>query len=327
MKLVAYFRSVAAALVRRSSTQVEIEDELRSHIQCRADDLELSGLPRAEAERRARIEFGGYQRFRQECREAMGGHLLETVVQDVLVGLRMLRKSPGFTAVAVLTLALGIGGNTAIFSIVNDVLLIPRPFPQPDRLVALHESKPNFEQGSISYPNFLDWQKDNRVFSGMAVARRYAFNLTGRGDAARVDAEFVTGDFFPLLGIHPLLGRTFTAAEEQAGAGPVALISEGLWRRKFDAARDVLGQTATLDGRNYTIVGVIPASFHLRLPFFHEEDVYAPIRQWSNPILMKRGAGLGIHGIARLKPGVTLEQDRANMDNVTRGLAAAFPDA
>jgi MacB-like periplasmic core domain len=242
MKLIAYLRSLAVALLHRSRAQHEIEDELASHVQHRVDDLERSGLPRAEAQRRARIEFGGYQRFREECREAMGGHLLETVVQDVLVGLRMLRKSPGFTAVAVVTLALGIGGNTAIFSIVNDVLLNPLPFPQPDQIVALHESKPNFEKGSISYPNFLDWQKDNRVFSAMALARRYAFSLTGRGDAERVRGEFVSGDFFPLLGVHPVLGRTFTAAEEQAGAGPVVLISERLLRQKFDAAANVLGQ-------------------------------------------------------------------------------------
>jgi predicted permease len=161
----------------------------------------------------------------------------------------------------------------------------------------------------------------------MALARRYAFSLTGRGDAERVRGEFVSRDFFPLLGVNPLLGRTFTPAEEQAGAGPVVLISERLWRQKFDAAANVLGQAVTLDGRDYTIVGVIPASFHLRLPFFHEQDVYAPIRQWSNPLLMKRGAGLGIHGIARLRPGVTLEQARAQMDEVTRNLAVAFPDA
>ena len=327
MKLLAYLRSLAFALFPRSRAQGEIEEELASHIQHRVDDLERSGLPRAEAERRARVEFGGYQRFREECHEEMGGHLVETIIQDVLVGLRMLRKSPGYTAVAVLTLALGIGGNTAIFSIVNEVLLNPLPFPQPDRLVALHESKPNFTRGSISYPNFLDWQRDNRAFSAMAAVRRYQFSLTGRGDAERVGAEFVTADFFPLLGVHPIFGRTFTPAEEQAGAGPVALISEGLWRRKFDAAPDVLGRTVTLDGRDYTIIGVMPASFHLRLPFFHEQDVYAPLRQWSNPLLMNRGAGLGIHGIARLKPGVTLEQARADMDQVTRDLAAAFPDA
>jgi len=327
MRLLGYLRSLAAALFHRAGTQDEIEDELRSHIQYRADDLERSGLPRTEAERRARVEFGGYQQFKEECSEATGGHLVETIVQDVRVGLRMLRRSPGFTAVAVLTLALGIGGNTAIFSIVNGVLLNPLPFPQPDQLIAVGESKLHFENGSISYQNFLDWQKNNGSFSAMALARNYAFSLTGRGDAEQVNAEFVSGDLFPLLGVNPILGRTFTREEEQAGAGPVALISEGLWRRKLDAAPNVLGQTIILDGRDYTIVGVIPASFHLRMPSFHEQDVYAPIRQWSNPLLMDRGVGLGFHGIARLKPGVTLEQARADMGEVTHNLAVDFPDA
>ncbi|RSL18345.1 putative permease [Edaphobacter aggregans] len=326
MKLLAYLRSLADALFHRSRIQGEIEEEFRSHIQYRVDDLEQSGLTRAEAERRARIEFGGYQRSREECREAMGGHLIETVAQDVRIGVRMLRRSPGFTAVAVLTLALGIGGNTAIFSIVNGVLLNPLPFPQPDRLVALGESKPHFENGSISYPNFLDWQRGNHAFSSMAVSRGYGFSLTGRGDAEQVNAEFVSADFFPLLGVNPILGRTFTSAEEQAGAGPVAMISEGLWRRKFNAAPDVLSKNVTLDGRDFTIVGVVPAGFHLRLPSFRESDVYAPVRQWSNPLLMNRGAGLGFHGVGRLKPGVTVEQARADMDVVTRNLAATFPD-
>ena len=326
MKLLAYLRSLTDALFHRSRVQGEIEEELRSHIECRADDLERSGLPRAEAERRARIEFGGYQRSREECREAMGGHLVETIVQDMRIGLRMLRKSPGFTAVAVITLALGIGGNTAIFSIVNGVLLNPLPFPEPDRLVALGESKPHFENGSISYPNFIDWQKENRTFSSMALSRGYGFSLTGRGDAEQVNAEFVSADYFPLLGVNPMLGRTFTLAEEQAGAGPVAMISEGLWRRKFDGAPDVLGRNVTLDGRDYVIVGVIPAGFHLSLPSFREADVYAPIRQWKNSLLMNRGAGLAFHGIGRLKPGVTVEQARADMDVVTRNLAVSFPD-
>ncbi|MGB9414901.1 MAG: ABC transporter permease, partial [Acidobacteriaceae bacterium] len=236
-------------------------------------------------------------------------------------------KSRGFTIVAIVTLALGIGGNTAIFSIVSGVLLHPLPFAQPEQLVALHESKPNFNQGSISYPNFLDWQKDNRTFSAIAVARGYAFSLTGKGEAEQVNAEFVSGSFFPVLGVNPILGRTFTPAEEQAGAAPVALISEGLWRRKFSSSSNILGQNITLDGRDFTIVGVIPASFHLRLPSFRERDIYAPIRQWNNSILMNRDAGLGFHGIGRLKPGVTLAQAEADMDEVTRNLAIAFPDA
>jgi hypothetical protein len=214
-----------------------------------------------------------------------------------------------------------------MFSIVNGVLLNPLPFPGPDRLVTLHESKPNFEQGSISYPNFLDWQRDNRTFTAMAATRRYAFVLTGRGEAEQVKAEFVTADFFPLLGVNPILGRTFTQSEEQPGAGPVALISEGLWRRKFDAASDVLGKSITLDGKDFTIVGVIPAGFRLLTPSFHEQHVYAPLRKWTNPLLMNRSAGLGIHGIGRLKPRVTIAQARADMAEVTRNLATAFPDA
>ena len=252
---------------------------------------------------------------------------MTTLFQDIQYGLRTLRKSPGFTAVAVLTLALGIGVNTALFSVVNGVLLNPLPFPQPDQLITLHESKPNFEQGSISYPNFRDWQKDNHTLSALAVYRGYAFSLTGTGEAEQVSAEFVSSDFFPLLGVTPVIGRTFAPGEDEIGAPPVALVSAGFWQRKFGSAPDILGKALTLDGRNYTVIGVIPASFHLRIPSFQEREVYAPIGQWSNPLLPTRGAGLGIHGIGRLKPGVTIEQARADMEAVTRNLAGAFPDA
>ena len=316
-----------AGLFRKEEGSREFAEEMESHILAHVDDNLRLGMSGEEARRQALIKLGGMQQIKENYQQRHSLPVLETLWSDIRFGLRMLRKNPGFTAVALATLALGIGGNTAIFSIVNGVLLNPLPFPQPDRLVALHESKPNFEQGSISYPNFLDWQRDNRTFSSMAVARRYAFIFTGRGEAEQVNAEFVTADFFPLLGVNPILGRTFTQSEELPGAGPVALISEGLWRRKFDAAKDVLGKSMTLDGKNYTIIGVIPARFHLLTPSFHEQDVYAPIRQWNNSILMKRGAGLGIHGFGRLKPGVTIAQARADMDEVTRNLASAFPDA
>jgi predicted permease len=252
---------------------------------------------------------------------------METLFQDLRYGFRMLAKSPGFTAVAIVTLALGIGANTALFSVINGVLLSPLPFPESDRLVTLHENKPNFEGGSVSYPNFRDWQKDNHSFSAVAVGRTYAFSLTGIGEAEQVGGEFISSDFFPVLGVKPVIGRAFTQDEEQIGAGPVALISEGLWRRKFSSAPDILGENMTLDARDYTIVGVIPANFHLLIPGFRDADVYAPVGQWSNPLLLKRGAGLGFHGVGRLRPGVTIEQARADMDGVTRNLANAFPDS
>ncbi len=316
-----------AGLFRNPQQSREFAEEMESHLLSHIEDNLRLGMTAGEARRQALIKLGGMQQVKESYQQRGSLPLLETLWSDIRFAARTLRKNVGFTVVAVVTLALGIGGNTAIFSIVNGVLLNPLPFPGPDRLVTLHESKPNFEQGSISYPNFLDWQRDNRTFSSMAVSRRYAFSLTGRGEAEQVKAEFVTADFFPLLGVNPILGRTFTQAEEQPGAGPVALISEGLWRRKFGAAADVLGKSVTLDGKDFTIVGVIPSGFRLLTPSFHEQDVYAPIRQWTNPLLMKRSAGLGIHGIGRLKPGVTIAQARADMAQVTRNLATAFPEA
>ena len=251
---------------------------------------------------------------------------METLLQDIAYGLRTLRKSPRFTAVAVLTLALGIGANTALFTVVNGVLLNPLPFSRSEQLVALHESKPNFEGGSISYLNFLDWQKDNHTFASMAISRGNDFSLTGTGDAEQIRGEFVSSDFFNVLGVKPLLGRSFLPGEDRIGAAPIALISAGLWESKFKSNPEIVGQGITLDGKSYTIVGVIPASFHLQIPGFREGQAYVPIGQWSNPWLNRRGAGLGIHGIGRLKSGLTIEQARSDMESVTHNLSIAFPD-
>jgi len=175
---------------------------------------------------------------------------MNTLIHDLKYGLRMLAKNPGFTAVAVLTLALGIGADTSLFSVVNGVLLNPLPYPEPDQLVTLHESKPNFHTGAISYPNFQDWQKYNHTFSSMAVARGYGFTLTGVGESERVRAEFVSSDFFSLLGVKPLIGRTIAPGEDEIGAAPIALISAGFWMRKFGSARDILGKPLILDGKS-----------------------------------------------------------------------------
>ncbi len=242
--------------------------------------------------------------------------------QDLRLGLRMLLKNPGFSAVVVATLALGIGANVALFSVVNGVLLNPLPFPQPEQLVTLAQSKPNFDMGAIPYPNFLDLQKENRTFSAMAVSRGFGFSLIGAGEPERVNARLVSGDFFSVLEVKPALGRTFVPGEDVAGAAPVAVISAALWERKFGAAKDILAKGVTLDDKNYAIIGVLPANFSL----YRSTDVFAPIGQWNSPALQRRGAALGLHGIGRLKPGVTIEQGQADLDRVMRNLAAAYPE-
>ena len=250
---------------------------------------------------------------------------MEGLLQDIRYGFRVLRKSPVFTLVAVLTLALGIGANTAIFSIFNGVLLSPLPYPHADRMVTLGASKPNFQNGSISYPNFRDWQKDNQTFEAMAIFRNTTYSLTGVGDAEEIPGELVSSELLPMLNIKPVLGRIFAKGEDETGAAPIAVITTGLWQRKFSSSPSVLGKTITLDGRTYTIAGVIPASFNLNIPSVSPADVYVPIGLWENNLLTDRGAGLGIHGLGRLKPGVTLEQARADMDRVTQNLAAEYP--
>jgi len=315
------------ALVRRRELDRDLDDELQFHLAMREQKLREQGVGAEEAPYAARRQFGNVTLFKETSRELWGFRWLETFAQDLRYGLRQLGRNPGFTAVAVLTLALGIGANTALFSIVNGVLLNPLPYPEPDRLVTLHESKPNFPYGAISYPNFLDWQKDNHTFSSMAIGRGYGFTLTGAGESQRIRAEFVTSDFFLVLGVKPLIGRPFTPGEDGFGAAPIALISEGLWKRKFGSGRDILSKTLILDGKSYTIVGVVPASFDLLLKSFTPKEVYIPIGQWDHHGLKVRQAGLGIHGIGRLKPGITLQQARADMDGVTRNLATAYPDA
>ncbi|MGH9848616.1 MAG: ABC transporter permease [Blastocatellia bacterium] len=245
------------------------------------------------------------------------------MLQDLRFGARMLLKNPGFTAVIVLTLALGIGANAALFSVVNGVLLNPLPYPQPDQLVTLHQSKPNFATGAIPYPNFRDWQKENQTFSAMAISRRTSFSLIGAGEAEQVDGRWVSAVFFSVLGVKPALGRDFAPGEDERGVAPVVLISAELWQRKFGAAPNALGKSLTLDDKSYTIIGALPASFKL----YRGIDVYLPIGQWNTPALQSRFAALGLHGIGRLKPGVTLAQAQADLDGVMRRLAEAYPEA
>jgi len=246
----------------------------------------------------------------------------DAMIQDLRFGMRMLLKNPGFSAVVVLTLALGIGANASLFSVVNGVLLNPLPYPQPEQLVSLHQSKPNVATGAIPYLNFLDWQKENQTFSAMAISRSSSFALVGAGEAERVSGQRCTANLFAVLGVKPRLGRDFAPGEDAAGADPVVLISQELWQGRFGAAPDVVGKSLTVDDRSYKIVGVVPASPTL----YRGVDIYVPMGQWGNSALQNRSAGLGLYGIGRLKQGVTLEQAQADLDGIMQRLAEAYPE-
>ncbi|MGC1606067.1 MAG: ABC transporter permease, partial [Candidatus Acidiferrum sp.] len=247
----------------RQKRDSELNEEIQSHLQMAEQDRADRGEMPEHARDAARRELGNVGLIKEVTREMWGWASAERLMQDLRYGLRMLAKSPGFTAVAILTLALGIGANTALFSVVNGVLLKPLPYPQPEQLVWLAESKPNFSSGSISWPNFKDWQKENRTFSGMGLYRGYSFNLTGRGEAEQLQARFLTSDFLNVVGVKPLIGRTFAPGEDEIGATPIAIISEGLWKRKLNSSPEVLGKSLDLDGKSFLIIGVLPASFDL----------------------------------------------------------------
>jgi len=248
------------------------------------------------------------------------------VVQDLGYALRQLGKNRGFTVVAIVTLALGIGANTAIFSVVSGVLLNPLPFPRADRIVSMFQDKPNFPKGSISYPNFLDWQRDNASFEAMAAYRGGDGSIAGVGPAENVPAQRISATFFPILGVSPLFGRNFTADDDRRGASPTVMISEGLWKRKFGSDLNVVGKQLAVAGDSRTIIAVVPASFRLRINNFRTADIYVPIGQETDPAFYKRESFWGTDAIGLLKTGVTLQQAREDMRRVNAGLAAAYPD-
>jgi predicted permease len=326
-----------ASLKLEPTREVAIVEELAQHLDDCYAELLASGATEAEAERQTRAELSGHELLARELRRVEQQMAPEPIVlganrrtnmiadlwQDLRYGARMLLKNPGFSAVIALTLALGIGANAALFSVVNGVLLNPLPYPQPEQLVALNQRTTNVAAGSISYLNFLDWQKENQSFSAMAVSRGSSFALVGAGEAERAAGRRCTANLFAVLGVKPALGRDFAPGEDERGAAPVVMISAELWQRWFGGAPDVAGKSLTVDGRNYTIVGVLPANFTL----YRGTDVYIPMGQWNNDGLQNRSAGLGLQGIGRLKPGVTLAQAQADLDGVMRRLAETYPEA
>jgi putative ABC transport system permease protein len=242
-----------------------------------------------------------------------------TLWQDLRYGIRMLAKNPGFTAVAIITLALGIGANTAIFSVVNAVVLRPLPYADAGRLISLEENGHHGHQLSISYPDLLDWQQQNQVFENIAGFQSASFNLAGEYQPERIPGRNVTHNFFATLGATPFLGRDFLPEDDHSGANPVVIVSHSFWERVLGADPNAIGKTLPLNGRAYMIVGVLPADFR----FYLLTDLYAPIGLNAEE-LSPRAAHAGIYGIGRLKAGITLEQARAQMDTIAQRLQREY---
>src|ERR1051325_4848218 len=281
MKILALLRSVASTLFRRERVESETDEELRAHVQNRADDLERSGLTRAEAERRARIEFGGHEKFKEECREALGAHLLHTLLQDVRFGLRMLRKSPGFTVVAILTLALGIGANTGVFTVVNTVLLKPLNYPRAEELVALHQTAPgapglaDFENGLLLSPSmYFTYTEHNRSFQSLGVWITGTANVTGFAEPEQVRTVEVSDGLLQTFNVPPVVGRWFTQVDQVPRGPERVMLSYGYWQRRFGRSPSVVGRNLTVDSRPREIVGVMPKGFQ----FVNQDfDVIQPL--------------------------------------------------
>ena len=310
----------------REDKDSDLHEEIQSHLNMATRDRLQAGQSAPEAHYDATREFGNIGQVEEATREMWAGASLEVLLQDLTYGFRTMMRSPGFSTVAILTLALGIAANTTMFSIVNGVLLNPLPFPNSNRIVLMFQDKSNFPKGSISYPNFQDWQRENRSFESMAAYRWSDGSITGVGEPESVKAQRVTSSFFPILGVNPVMGRIFTADEDRPGSEPVVLISEGLWKRKFNADPKVIGKSLIVGGEGRTIIGVVPASFDLKIQNFRTADLYVPLAQESDNRFFQRDAFWGTNAIALLKPGVTAEQAEQDMKRVNADLAVAYPD-
>src|SRR5437762_4004307 len=248
---------------------------------------------------------------------------MHTLWQDIRYGPRMLLKNPGITFIVVLALALGIGANTAIFSVVNAVLLRPLPYDEPDRLVFLNETSKTMSDISISYPNFTDWRNQNHVFEKIGVFNRNSYNLTGNGEPERILTAQASADLFGALRVKPAIGRLFTNEEDQPGGTPVAILSYGLWQRRFGGQESILNQQLTFNNKSYTVIGVMPPTFQ----YPSRVEMWVPVGQLSGQSdWQQRGNHPGLYGVARLKPGVTIEQARADMDLISSNLGKQYPN-
>jgi putative ABC transport system permease protein len=310
-----------AGLPGRGARDRELAEELESHLQMQIDDHVRAGMSPQEARRRALVKLGGAAQTLEECRRRRGFPLLEDLWKDLRFGARVLLRQPTFTLVAVVTLALGVGANTAIFSVINAVLLRPLPFPEPERLVNLSETYRPAGESAVSVPNLRDWQQQSTAFEGLAAFLPATFNFQAGDIPQRLTGLRVGANYFDVLGIEPQLGRTFLKGEDEAGGDRVVILSDAFWRNSFGADPGVVNQTVPLNGRNYTVVGVMPP----------ELSALARAQLWA-PLVFGEGERAARNSrdylvVGRLKRGVTPEQAGEQLSAIAARLERQYPDS
>jgi predicted permease len=333
MRFLSRLQSWLRAALGRSRLEREMDTELRFHLDTYVEDLVRTGVPRAQATRRARLEFGAIERAKEECREARGVRFLETFLQDLRYGTRSLRKNPGFTCVAVLTLALGIGSTAAVFSVVNAVLLKPLPYTEPARIVTPWWSWPVTDLGD-EFPwgqrDFFAFRRQATTFQSLGAFKSDSFILTGAGDPLRLDGIRASAGFFPALGVQPLFGRVFDQEEEEPGHELEVVLSHQLWLDRFGGASSILDRSIELNGFAYTIIGVMPDGFVFPrgeempsiLGFPRQAQLWVPLPTPLNPVGPQDLAVVG-----RLKKGATSAQALAELQVFGKGVEAQYPSA
>jgi predicted permease len=308
---------------RRQQIDEKLEKELAFHLEEHTSQLIAQGYEPNEARRRARLDLGGPEQVKEQCRDARGTRWLEDLLQDFHYALRMLRKNPGFAAVALLTLALGTGATTVMFTVVNGVLLKPLSYPEPDRLVALHGKVQQFgEPWGFSYPDFLDYQSQGQAVGPMAAWTYGGGTISEASGAEYVEGREISSELFSVLGVPLVRGRAFSRDEDRLGAAPVAIISYSLWQRAYGGRPDAIGGSLTFEGKSYAIVGIAPPNFRLE----DAADVFTPIGQNVEPRMQNRRAAF-IHVLARLAPSLTPAQAQTQLSLIASRLAKEYPDA
>ncbi len=318
----ARLRTLARDALGRNRMEREMDAELRHHVASYTEDLVRGGIPREQAERQARIEFGQLEPLKEECRQARGLRLLDETSQDLRYALRMLRKSPGFTAIAVLTLALGIGVNTAIFSVVSAWILKSLPYPNPDQLVTVRELDPrNAAAGVVAPADAADWRRDHDVFEEICAYTTPIFTLLHGDEPEQLYGARINSEFFHMLGVTPRLGRGFLPQEDTPDAAPAAIISYELWQNRYQSDATLVGKTIPIDGQKVTVVGILPGGFHL--PLLGRAAIFMPLALTDAERSNRRVRYLNV--IARMRPGVSLPQASGYLKTVARRLQKDYP--